>query len=238
MADQFTGVIQQRSPAVKSEGVAASPRLTSTAGLITADWKLDLLMQGRVFRTTVGTISAGADVSLVTGGGNGTTIDSDQPELLVGVKAGHYMIPLEFHCTGIADLDANAEKADILLFADLTQAPDGTGTFTTETPTACLDSGDYNSQALAYSAFTADTTDPVLSETLAYKAVTASEFVSNGTATNLTNGVTVAITLDYEPSVPLIMKGPCSVVACWGGTAAVTGMATLVWAELPNSYFE
>ena len=54
-------------------------------------------------------------------GGNGTVIDSNQPELAVGTPAGYYHIPLGFTAACKVDLDADAEEGSIILFGDTTQ---------------------------------------------------------------------------------------------------------------------
>jgi len=88
------------------------------------------------------------------------------------------------------------------------------------------------SVARAFSAVTADITDPVASMQLDHVVVRASDA---GTAASAYG---TQLRLHYDPSLPKILAGPCSVVLCWGGTAAVTGIATLTWAEVPAAWFE
>ena len=227
-----TAIVQQRTANVVADGVVAGLRQSSIRQLFTANWKTELLLAGRCFEVTVGGIAAGAAEALITGGGAGTVIDSDQPEMIVGVRAGYYMIPISFRCAARVDLDAQGETGEILLFADTTQAPPGSVTGATETPAAMLASGNHSSVALAYSAVTADITDPLASRILDFETVINSD---NGTAANAVNN---QLKMNYEPSIPHLLKGPCSVVACWGGTAAVTAAASFIWAEVPINRFE
>lgn len=223
--NRLKGTARQRAMTLRAAGEEAEGRFSLADQLFTAGWREELLLSGCCFGVTVGGISAGGDVSLITGGGAGTTIDSDQPELIVSVPAGYYLIPLRAQGAFRVDLDADAEVGDVLLFADTTQAAPATATATAETPVPLL-GGDTASVARAWSAVTADITDPVLSHLLAYVTVLQSQT----TAASISNQTLV---LDYQPKSPPILKGPCSIVLCWGGTAAVTGLASLEWAEIP-----
>lgn len=223
------GTARQRGATARGAGEQASGRFSLMDQLLTAGWREELLLAGHCYGVTVGGISAGADVSLVQGGGNGTTIDSDQPELVVGVPAGYYHIPLRCQVSAQVDLDADGEVGNILLFADTTQCVAATGvTGTAETPVPLLGGGP-ESIARVWSAITGDITDPVLSHLLAFETIRA---MDAGTAASQP---TVNFSLNYQPLSPPILKGPCMAVLCWGGTAAVNGLATYEWAEIPNS---
>ena len=203
-----------------------------------ADWRYLLMASGRLWRGHIGTLTAGAAPGLITGGGAGTTIDSDQPEFIIGVGAAYYLIPIEVKVSCVVDLDANAEIGEILLFADRTQAPPAaaTGTPGDVVPVNQLDgAGDFPGDA--WGGVTTDITDPVMSELLDHVTVSASEFVSNGTATNLTNGIVIPMRMDWKSQHPLLLAGPCSLVMFYGGTAAVTGMASVVVGAVPTSWF-
>src|SRR2546421_732543 len=60
-------------------------------GLLGADWRQALIARGFGGQVTVGAISTG-----ITGGGAGTVIDIEQPELLISVASGYTLIPLRF----------------------------------------------------------------------------------------------------------------------------------------------
>lgn len=222
----LSGEARQRGITLRSAGESVKARMTLADQMMVAGWREELLLAGLCYGVTVGGISAGADVSLITGGGAGTTIDSDQPELVVGIPTGYYLIPLRAQGSFRVDLDADAEVGDALLFADTTQCVAATGvTGTAETPVPLLGGGP-DSIARCWSAVTADITDPVLSHLLAYETVREAEITA-------VSHVTVRLSLDYQPASPPIFKGPCQVVMCWGGTAAVAGLFTFEWAEIP-----
>jgi hypothetical protein len=99
-------------------------------------------------------------------------IDSDQPEMQIGTPTGHYHIPLGFMFSGRADLDANAETAEVLLFADTTSRGDRpiAASSTVKTPMNLLGGGE-SSVSYATSAVTTDITDPVCSHILAFRTL-------------------------------------------------------------------
>jgi hypothetical protein len=205
---------------------------TYSGRIFTADWKTELLQAGFCYQVSVGGIAAGGAETVITGGGSGTTIDTDQPELAVGVPAGKFLIPLEFHFSGRYIPAADDEVESVILFTDRTQnipAPDS-GTSTVETPSPLLDGGDAFS-GYAQSAVTADITDPVLSDWLVFKTVQAELHTAVGVDA-------LRLEADWEPQIPHLLKGPCSVIGAWGGTAAVSGACSFVFAEVDSERFE
>ena len=78
---------------------------------------------------------------------------------------------------------------------------------------------------------TADITDPVTSQILDF--VTFRQ-IMDATAT----GSSPSLRMDYKPDPPTILKGPCQVVLCWGGTEAVNGLAIVTVAAVPDSWIE
>ena len=230
--------VGQVSPSVLGEGDIDVLSMTKMAQIFTADWKYKLVAQGLAFSAHIGTLTAGADVGLIVGGGNGTTVDSDQPEMLIGVDAGYYLIPLEIRVIADVDIDANDEYGEILVFADRTQAPPTTATGTpgVVTPNNLLDGGPAF-PGRVFGGVTTDLTDPVMSEFIDMEYVNGAEFVSNGSATNLTNGIVYRLKLVHTPIYPRILAGPCEIVICFGGTAAVNGMIAAEFACVPSSWF-
>lgn len=226
------GKAQQQNAAAVADGQEFPLRCTRAGQLLTADWKTELVLAGLAFNVSVGGISAGADVALITGGGAGTVIDSDKPEMAIGTPAGYYHIPLGFFCAVQQDMDADTEECNILLFADLAKSIPlpVLASSTIETPQNLLD-GSRASVSWAQSAVTTDIVDPVASLILGYATSQAAQISAAGTivATNR---------LDYDPSFPTLLKGPCSVVACFGGTSAATGICAYNWAEVPIARFE
>lgn len=224
-------VAQQQGVNVQGDGITRALRGTRVGQLFTADWKTELVLAGLAFNVSVGDIAAGGDISPITGGGAGTTIDSDQPELAVGTPTGYYHIPLGFHFAGQADLDADVSEANILLFADTAKIiplPIAASS-TVETPANLLGGGQA-AVSYAQSAVTTDITDPVCSMILTAKSIQNSEVTAAGEVPTTINHI-------WEPSFPILLKGPCSVVGCWGGTKAVVGLCTYYFAEVPISRY-
>lgn len=226
------GTARQRNQTLRASGEDARGRFTFADQLFTAGWREELLLAGLTFGFTVGALSAGADVALVTGGGAGTTIDSDQPEFIYSVPAGYYLVPLSARIAGNADIDADGEHAGIVLFMDTTQAVARTGITGTAVTAKPLLGGGPEAAGFGWHTVTADLTDPVMSLLLAYERLNAAD--AGAAASQQVYG----LRLEYDPLVPMAIKGPCSFVACWGGTAAVTALASFTWAEVPVGRFE
>lgn len=230
MADALLkGYTQQQSPAISGDGQYNAIRSTRDGVLFTADWKTSLVMQGKCYQVSVGSVAAGGDIAMITGGGAGTTIDSDQPELIVQTPATHFHVPLSCRCAVQADLGAaDLDEANIVLFADTSPAAlISTATATSEVPENLLGAG-AGSISTVFSAVTADITDPASDMILDFSTVQAQEVAADGT-------ISTELKLIYEPKFPIFIKGLCAVVLCWGGTAAAPGMATYTWAEIPIS---
>lgn len=221
-------LVDNISPGAYTESTDQKLRSSRLGQLFVADWKKQLVLAGFAYRVTIGTITGGGDVSLVTGGGAGTTIDQDQPEGAIGVDAGYYLIPLEIDIACQVDLDADAEVGNIVVATDRAATVPTSVTGTVETPTNLLDGG-AAFPGDAYSAITADITDPTVSEILAYKTVRASHA---GTAASQNS---VSLDLHYAPEAPTLLAGPCGLYIYWGGTAAVTGIASVVVAAIPEA---
>lgn len=223
--------VQQQGAGPVGDGLTRSLRSTRVGQLLVADWKSELVLAGAAFNVTVGSVASGGDVALITGGGNGTTVDSDQPELAVGTPTGYFHIPLGFEFAGQVDIDADVEEGNVILFADTSQIiplPIAASS-TVETPANLLGGGP-TAVSYAQSAVTTNITAPASSMLLAYATTQASEVTAAGYATP-------DLQCHWAPAFPILLKGPCSVVACWGGTAAVVGMCSYWFAEVPISRF-
>lgn len=223
--------VQQQFPSLTSDGNRGQMFATRAGQLFTAGWKAELAMAGYVYNVTVGSIAAGGDVSRVTGGGDGTVIDSDQPEMVIGTPTGYFHIPLSFHCGLVGDGDADdADEKNIILFADQTKTAPASATGTKATITPLLDGGRAAASS-GYHTVTVDITDPVATQVLGFATNQAAQVDASGT-------VVSTVRLDYVPKQPVLLKGPCSVVACWGGTGAATAICTYCFAEVPVSRYE
>ena len=229
MSDERHQVLARTGTVQTPTGSYNPPATTKRTELITADWKTNLVMEGLVFRATVGTIAAGGDVTMITGGGNGTTVDQDQPELAIGVRAGFYLVPLQIDVSTRCKLDADADKANIIVAVDRAAAVPADVTKTTETPLNLLDGGPAFTGD-AFSAYTADLTDYTVSDIIAHAAIMGND---NGAAATHTFPF---FDLRYKPDVPEFIEGPCGVFVHWGGTQATEGTCTAVFAVVPTSY--
>lgn len=230
---KLQAISQQLGGGVVVDGTKRNLRATRAGELFTVGWKNSLVQAGFAYRVTVGGIAAGGAESLVTGGGAGTVIDTNQPELAIGVAAGVFIIPLGFRCSARIKMEDTAETGEILLFADTTQnipAP-VIASSVLEVPANLLGGGPA-SVARAQSAVTTDITNPVASQFLVWKTLLNTD---NGTAAN---AVTADLSVDWQPPYPTLLKGPCSVIGCWGGSNAAPGSCTFDWAEVPIVYFE
>jgi len=237
MITDIKAKVAQVTPVVTGEGDLDYLKMSKLGALFTADWKTQLVIAGLVYSAHIGTLTTGADVGFIVGGGNGTVLDTDQPELMVGVDSG-YLIPLELHVICDMDVDADGEYGEILFFADRSQAPPTTavGTPGIVTPNNQLDGGPAFG-GRCFGGVTTDLLDPVMSEFIDLVYVNTSEFVSNGAATNLTNGIAHSLRMDWKADKLKLLAGPCQLVVAFGGTAAVNGMISLEFAAVPASYF-
>lgn len=227
---------QANNVTLGTNGDDVSLSSTMLGELFTADWKQNLQLAGKLWRVTAGTLADGAGPVMITGGGNGTYIDLDQPEMLVNVPVGYYLFLAEAHIvalpamlpTGIVPGDV----ASILIISDRTAASND-GTSTAETPDNLHDGGGAF-PGRAYSAYTADVTDPVMAEILALE----SRKFEVGTAVSL---VQSGLKLDYEPKTPSLLAGPCQICVYWGTTsaagAAVGGCGSIVVGCVPASWY-
>lgn len=211
---------------------AASPAVVMARALpggaqAVGDWLQSLILRGFGWHATVGTLT-----TPITGGGAGTVLDLDQPEFVIDVPQGYVVIPVRMTVQiqiGLQTTDAH--ENEILIAADLTQDFDGTGTFTAETPMNMrTDIAGSTCPCTIGSAFTADTTDPVLSHELARKQAV--------TDVQTAVGVNVyQMDLLYEPSRPPIIVGPAMIVGYWGGDIALPGFAQLQFIAMPSNLF-
>src|SRR3990167_5165491 len=151
-----------------------SLRMTRSGQLFVADWRQNLLLAGYCYTFDVGTMAAGGNITMITGGGAGTTIDQDRPEFGFGVAAGTTLIPLRIQVACQVDLDADVEEGNIILTADLACGLATDGTRTAETPVNLLH-GATDFGGTAFSACTADLTDPTVSLVLAFETFQNSE---------------------------------------------------------------
>lgn len=205
----------------------------------------ELIERGFGRSMTVGAFSTG-----IVGGGNGTILDLDQPEFVVGVPAGTFIMPIYVEIVvqgGISTADSDETEAllaaDVLGYYAVEPTPTGAAvTNTPELPVNMRTGLGRGSACKCASGFVVDMTtrnivgtdaDPVLDMELARVVETADQA---GTAANVAYR---NIKLIYAPLHPPIITGPATLCGYWGGTiATVGGFAVVQWVEGPISMLE
>ena len=195
-------------------------------GVLSADWRQALIARGFGGQVTVGAISTG-----ITGGGAGTVLDIEQPELLLSVASGYTMIPLRLHAEvniGLQTTDSHVNE--ILFGVNRGVAWDGTGTFTSETVFNMRTDMSAPSGITAASAFTADpTVVPVVTFDLARREALTDV---QGTAATV---LVTTFDLVYEPTNPPFIVGPACILGYAAGSIAVTAYMQAYVLVIPSS---
>jgi hypothetical protein len=200
-----------------SQQVAASP----FGALHGMDWRSAAVLSGKGFHVTIGALS-----TPITGGGAGTILDLDQPEGIISVPLGTSIQPIRIHVQALQPLIAtDADESEILIAVDRTAKWAVDGTRTDETIFNMRTDIVGGSNCVAASAFTADTTDPVLDIELARSIYVADSQSAVGV-------VNTKHELLYEPVAPPLIVGPAMIVIYWGGTVATPGFAEIQWVEM------
>ena len=192
------------------------------------DWKMDAIADGRGFLVTVGTFS-----SPVTGGGAGTSVTLNEPEVVISVPDGTSILPIrvDVQCQ-VPIIAADSEETEIIIGSDKDAAWDASGTSVEETAINMRTTHTATSLCSCESAFTgAITTSPALDYELARAVKVANLHLTTDSA------MWGELRCLYEPLSPLILDGPCMLLVYWGGTVATTGFAQVEWLEFPSTYF-
>jgi len=194
--------------------------------MVGTNWIQGLIARGFGWHVSVGTLTTG-----IQGGGAGTIIDLDQPEVLVSVPANYILIPHELRIeVEVPLLAADSEVSEIIMAVDRTQKWDGVGTSTSETALNLRTDITSGAPTTQNSAFTGNmTAEPVLSFDLARKQALG-DF--QGTAAN---AMWTQFDLIYQPKYPPLLVGPAMLLCYWGGTVASTGYAQLAFCVVPSS---
>lgn len=193
---------------------------------MTADWRQAFIARGMGYHVDIGSFS-----TPITGGGNGTVIDLDQPEFGISVASGYTVVPLRVHVAALPGLQTtDSHESEILLAVDRAAAWAGDGTVTTETAVNMRTSATGNPTGVSiFSAATADITDPNLGMELAHVAK-LTDVQGTAATVNLYD-----LVLLYEPKNPPFLVGPCALYGYWGGDVAVTGFANVSFLTFPTS---
>ena len=219
------GVIGQTTESIGSDNQFMGLRVMRDGSLSGVDWRQAKILQGKGFHVSVGALS-----TPITGGGDGTVVDIDQPEAGISVPTGYAIMPIRIAVQCLTPLMATDEdEAEILIAADTAAAWAADGTVTTEVAWNMRTDAPYATACSCISACTADLTDPTLGMELAHSILLGD---MNGTPANAVWG---KLDLLYEPlNAPLII-GPAAIWIYWGGTVAVDGFAQIEWLEFATS---
>lgn len=196
-----------------------------------------MIARGMGRQATVGGFSTG-----IVGGGNGTVLDLDQPEFVIGVPSGYAIMPLRLSAqVQVGLFAADNDENEILFAVDSKGVWSLDGTYTAESPSNMRSDKAFGSSMRVASAFTADMTttpaggsaaDPVLDMELA-RAVETGDIFSTGVQVFLKR-----LDLLYEPQYPPLIVGPASICCYWGGTVAtIGGFLQAAWLEGTTDQF-
>ena len=195
------------------------------SSLQTASWLHALVARGFGWLVDVGALD-----TPIVGGGNGTVLDLEQPELAINVPSGYAMIPLRIHVEcqiGLQTTDAH--ESQIMIGVDRTQIQTA-GTSTSETPMNLRTDITATAPFTAFSAYTADgVAAPVVRELARKQKVTD---VQTAVGVNV-----YELDLLYEPLVPEIIIGPAHIAVYFGGDIAVPGFIQAKVIAVPSSLF-
>ncbi len=196
---------------------------TIFSGLLAADWRQALIARGFGWNVTVGSVS-----TPIVGGGNGTVIDPEQPELAIFVPSGQCLIPLRIAVEvelGIQTTDSH--RTEILIGTDRTQLPTA-GTSTLEVPINLRTDITTSCPLTARSAYTVDGITPVLDELDRAQALT--DVQGTAATVNVYQLKTV-----YEPKFPPFICGPAGLFVYVGGNVAPSCFIQASFLAIPAS---
>lgn len=201
---------------LKLKNYASTPARTDVRTLLdsvlAADWRQALIARGYGWHIQVGALT-----TPIVGGGNGTVLDLEQPELAINCPSGYAMIPLRIavECQiGLQTTDSH--ESEIIIGVDRTQVQTA-GTSTAETPMNLRTDITASAPFTSYSAYTADgVAAPVVTELARKQALTDVQ----GTAATVN---VYQFDLVYEPKHPPMIVGPAHIAVYYGGDIAVSG---------------
>jgi hypothetical protein len=179
-------------------------------GNVQADWRQALIARGFGWTVDVGTLT-----TPIVGGGNGTVLDLEQPELAINAPSGYALIPLRIsvECqVGLQTTDSH--ESEIWIAFDKTQVQTA-GTSTAETPVN-MRTDLSGAPFTAFSAYTGDGVATPVLNTLARKQALTD--VQSAVGVNV-----MQFDLVYEPLNPPFIIGPGNISVYYGGDIAVSG---------------
>ena len=223
MASVFLNAAQTGGVVIAGEGDQRQVRGSRDGAVFQAPWIQGLVLEGRCYMIQVGALT-----TPIVGGGNGTIIDLDQPEVNIGVPSGTTILPFRVNveCESSAT-EADDDIGEIVVGFDRLATNTG-GTFTDEVAVNLRTDNPNSSLTDPNSAYTGDqTTAPTVIELVRVQRQPIVDASSTARADT-------TLHLLYEPLYPMALVGPAQFLVYWGGVAARSGFAQVFWAELPT----
>lgn len=224
MSNVYLNAAQTGGVAIAGENASRQVRGTRDGAVFAAPWIQGLILEGRCYMIQVGALT-----TPIVGGGNGTIVDLDQPEVNIGVPSGTTILPFRIDVqveNGATEAD-NA-IAEIIIGIDRTATNTG-GTFTDETAVNLRTDNPYSSLCDPNSAYTANqTTEPTVIELARLQRVPLVDASSTARADT-------SMHLVFEPLYVPAIVGPAQLLIYWGGIEAISGYAQVFWAELASA---
>jgi len=218
---------QYSNVAAAADGFPVDARALRDGTLGAVDWRILKIVQGYGYHVDVGAFS-----TPITGGGNGTVLDQDQPEAIISCPNGTAIMPIRIQVACLVPLLATDEdEAEIVIAVDKAAAYADDGTVTAESALNMRTDDPRTSNCNCASAATANITNPTLGLELAH-AIALGDV--QGTAANAN---WYELKLLYEHIAPPIIMGPGAIYIYWGGTVAVDGFAQIEWLEFAETDF-
>lgn len=193
--------------------------------MVGASWIHSMIARGYGWHADVGAFS-----TPIQGGGAGTILDQDQPELIISAPTGYTIVPLRIHIACQVPISAaDSDENEILLAVDRAAKYANDGSVTSETPTNMRTDIGTTCPLTVASAATGNITNPTLGIELGH-AVKVVDYI--GTPAN---GMMNDLVLLYEPANPPFLVGPCAIYGYFGGTVAVTGFINADFLAIPSA---
>jgi hypothetical protein len=212
---------------MRAKNYAAAPALDDLrmllGSLLVADWRQALIARGFGWHIQVGALT-----TPITGGGAGTVIDLEQPELAINVPSGYAMLPLRINVeTQIGLQTTDAHENEIVIGVDRTQQQTA-GTSTIEEPLNMRTDLAAAAPFTCFSAYTADgVAAPVITELARKQSVTD---VQTAVGVNV-----YQFDLLYEPRHPLLIVGPAHIAVYYSGDIALPGYIQASVLAIPSA---
>lgn len=217
--------VNQLVPTVLEDAALEAPRMTKIGQLFTAGWRERLILAGKAYRLSIGTISGGDSFTAL---GTTSALDLDLPQGVVAVDDG-VLIPLSVQGSVTSDTDAVGDYVTFLLTCDRTTAVLGSelAVGSNEVPDNLLDGGPTFGGRCTSILATTPITDPVHNDILHH------DMWGSVGANNLGP---VSFVWEKTFEYPIFLRGACSLLLYWGGTVQAHGMGSLCFAHIPASW--